>query len=117
MAQLAFAQSAHERVLRVHPDTSRRIASAARLRDVAVLDAPVAGSTPLAEDGSLTMFVGGDREVYERCRPILDVLAKQIFYVGSGGSGATMKLVVNSLLGTGMQALGRVSIPCSFHCD
>jgi 3-hydroxyisobutyrate dehydrogenase len=94
----------------VHPDTSRRIGSAARLKDIAVLDAPVAGSTPLAEDGSLTMFVGGDREVYERCRPILDVLAGQIFYVGPGGSGATMKLVVNSLLGTGMQALAEALV-------
>lgn len=94
----------------VHPDTSRRIASAARLKDVAVLDAPVSGSTPLAEDGSLTMFVGGDRDVYERCRPILDVLAAHIFYVGPGGSGATMKLVVNSLLGTGMQALAEALV-------
>jgi 3-hydroxyisobutyrate dehydrogenase-like beta-hydroxyacid dehydrogenase len=94
----------------VHPDTSRRIASAARLKDVVVLDAPVSGSTPLAEDGSLTMFVGGDRDIYERCRPILDVLARQIFYVGPGGSGTTMKLVVNSLLATGMQALAEALV-------
>jgi len=94
----------------VHPDTSRRIASVARLKDIATLDAPVAGSTPLAEDGSLTMFVGGERDVYERCRSILDVLAGQIFYVGPGGSGATMKLVVNSLLGTGMQALAEALV-------
>ena len=89
----------------VHPDTSRRIASAARLRDVAVLDAAVSGSTPQAEGGSLVMFVGGERAVYERCRAMLDVLAGHVFYLGPNGAGATMKLVVNALLGAGMQAL------------
>lgn len=88
----------------VHPDTSRRVAAAARLKDVAMLDAAVSGSTPQAEDGSLVMFVGGEPAVYERCRPILNVLANQIFYLGPSGAGATMKLVVNGLLGTGMQA-------------
>jgi 3-hydroxyisobutyrate dehydrogenase-like beta-hydroxyacid dehydrogenase len=94
----------------VHPDTSRRIASAARLRDVAVLDAAVSGSTPQAEDGSLVMFVGGERAVYERCRPILDVLATQVFLLGPSGAGATMKLVVNGLLGAGMQALAEALV-------
>ena len=89
----------------VHPETSRRVAGAARLRDVAVLDAPVAGTTPQAEDGSLVMFVGGERAAYERSRPILDVLAHNVFYLGPTGAGATMKLVVNGLLGAGMQAL------------
>ena len=89
----------------VHPDTSRRVATAGRVRNVAVLDAPVSGSTPQAEDGSLVMFVGGEREDYQRCKPMLDILAGQIFYMGSHGAGATMKLVVNGLLGTGMQAL------------
>lgn len=89
----------------VHPDTSQRVATTARLKDVGVLDAAVSGSTPQAEDGSLVMFVGGEATVYERCRPALDVLANQIFYLGPSGAGATMKLVVNGLLGTGMQAL------------
>ena len=89
----------------VHPDTSRRIAHAAALREVAVLDAAVSGSTPQAEDGSLVMFVGGEHAVYERCRPILDVLSNHVFYLGPSGAGATMKLVANGLLGAGMQAL------------
>ena len=89
----------------VHPDTSRRIATAARLRDVDMLDATVSGSTPQAEDGSLVMFVGGERAVYERYRPLLLVLAGDVFHLGPSGAGSTMKLVVNGLLGTGMQAL------------
>jgi 3-hydroxyisobutyrate dehydrogenase-like beta-hydroxyacid dehydrogenase len=89
----------------VHPETSRRIANAAKLRDVAMLDAAVSGSTPQAESGSLVMFVGGERSVYERCRPILDVLSSHVFHLGPSGAGATMKLVVNGLLGAGMQAV------------
>jgi 3-hydroxyisobutyrate dehydrogenase len=89
----------------VHPDTSRRLATAARSRDVAVLDAAVSGSTPQAEDGSLVVFVGGERPVYERCKPLLQVLGSRVFYLGPSGAGATMKLVVNSLLAVGMQAL------------
>jgi 3-hydroxyisobutyrate dehydrogenase-like beta-hydroxyacid dehydrogenase len=72
---------------------------------VDVLDAPVSGSTPQAEDGTLVMFVGGELAAYERVRPILTVLAGDVFYLGDSGAGATMKLVVNGLLGTGMQAL------------
>jgi len=89
----------------VRPGTSRRIAMAARQRNVDFLDAPVSGSTPQAEDGTLVMFVGGEQAAYERARPILAVLAGDVFYLGPSGSGATMKLVVNGLLGTGMQAL------------
>jgi 3-hydroxyisobutyrate dehydrogenase-like beta-hydroxyacid dehydrogenase len=94
----------------VHPDTSRRIASAARLRNVAVLDASVSGSTPQAEDGSLVMFVGGDLEVYRRSRPVLEIIANHIFYLGPSGAGATMKLVANSLIGAGMQALAEALV-------
>jgi len=89
----------------VRPGTSRRIAMAARQRNIDVLDAPVSGSTPQAEDGTLVMFVGGKQAAYERVRPILGVLAGEVFYLGDSGAGVTMKLVVNGLLGTGMQAL------------
>lgn len=89
----------------VHPDTSQRVATTARLKDVGVLDAAVSGSTPQAEDGSLVMFVGGERDVVELCRPILNVLSSEVFHLGPNGAGSTMKLVVNGLLGAGMQAL------------
>src|ERR1700730_1613707 len=89
----------------VHPDTTRRVANAARLRNVAMLDASVSGSTAQAEEGSLVVFVGGERSAYERWRPVLDVIGNHIFYLGPSGAGATMKLVANSLLGAGMQAL------------
>ena len=89
----------------VHPSTSRSIAAASELRSVSVLDAPVSGSTPQAEAGTLVIFVGGNRDIYEGCRPIFDVISNSRFFMGPSGAGATMKLVVNDLLGVGMQAV------------
>jgi 3-hydroxyisobutyrate dehydrogenase-like beta-hydroxyacid dehydrogenase len=70
-----------------------------------VLDAPVSGSTVQAEQGQLVIFVGGEADVYQQCRPLLAVLGSKTFYLGPSGSGATMKLCVNTLLGLGIQAL------------
>jgi 3-hydroxyisobutyrate dehydrogenase-like beta-hydroxyacid dehydrogenase len=89
----------------VHPSTSRSIATAAGQRHVSALDAPVSGSTPQAEAGTLLVFVGGERDVYESCRPIFETISNASFFMGPSGAGATMKLVVNDLLGVGMQAL------------
>src|SRR3984893_1858879 len=94
----------------VHPDPSRRVATAARARNVAVLDASVSGSTPQAEEGSLVVFVGGEVSAYEQWRPVLEVIGNHIFYLGPSGAGATMKLVANSLLGAGMQALAEALV-------
>jgi 3-hydroxyisobutyrate dehydrogenase len=89
----------------VSPTASRRLYQAAREKGVAMIDAPVSGSVAQVEQGSLVIFVGGDSETYERCRPILAVLGASIFYMGPSGRGTIMKLVVNDLLGVGMQAL------------
>jgi 3-hydroxyisobutyrate dehydrogenase len=94
----------------VHPSTSRRVAVAARSNGVSVLDAPVSGSTPQAEAGALVVFVGGDRDVYEGCRPIFDVIGSASFLMGPSGAGSTMKLVVNDLLGLEMQALAEALV-------
>jgi 3-hydroxyisobutyrate dehydrogenase-like beta-hydroxyacid dehydrogenase len=72
---------------------------------VFVLDAPVSGTTTVAEQGELVIFVGGDEAAYDRCLPVLQVLARAAHYMGPAGSGATMKLCANTLLGLGMQAL------------
>jgi len=90
----------------VHPETSREIHRAATDRGVRMIDAPVAGSTPAAEQGLLLLMVGGDRLVYDQLKPVLEVLGKTVIYMGESGAGTTMKLVVNSLLGVQLQALG-----------
>ena len=89
----------------VYPSTSRAVFRAAQARGVAMLDAPVAGSTGPAEQGRLAIMVGGERATYERCRPIFDVLGRASFYLGPSGAGSTMKLVNNAILAMEMQAL------------
>jgi 3-hydroxyisobutyrate dehydrogenase len=89
----------------VSPATSQRLYEAARRKQVSVLDAPVSGSTPQAEQGQLLIFVGGEQAVYDRCRTILAILGKESYYLGPAGSGTAMKLCVNTLLGLGIQAL------------
>jgi len=89
----------------VSPAVSRRLYETGRRKGVSVLDAPVSGTTSVAEQGQLIIFVGGEQSVYNRCKPILDVLGKTSFYMGPDGSGTTMKLCANTMLGLGMQAL------------
>jgi 3-hydroxyisobutyrate dehydrogenase-like beta-hydroxyacid dehydrogenase len=85
-------------------ETVRRVAE--RLpRGVSMLDAPVLGSVPQAEEGQLKIFVGGEPDVFDRWRPILEVLGTPRL-LGPGGTGASMKLVVNSTLGAVMSAIG-----------
>ena len=89
----------------VSPDASRRLYQAARERGVSMIDAAVSGSVPQVDQGSLVIFVGGEHQTFEQCKPILDVLGQASFFMGASGMGTTMKLVVNTLLGLGMQAL------------
>jgi 3-hydroxyisobutyrate dehydrogenase-like beta-hydroxyacid dehydrogenase len=89
----------------VSPRISSRLHEAARTRGLAVLDAPVSGSTPQAEEGQLVILVGGREEMYREYLPILNVLGKSSFYMGPAGSGTAAKLCLNTLLGVGIQAL------------
>lgn len=63
------------------------------------LDATVAGSSEQVRQGEAIVMAGGRCEVFERCRPLLSLFAKQAFHVGPWGSGARMKLVVNLAIG------------------
>jgi 3-hydroxyisobutyrate dehydrogenase-like beta-hydroxyacid dehydrogenase len=89
----------------ISPETSRQLHRSAEQFDLALLDVAVSGSTTTAEAGALTLFGGGDRHDFESAEAIFSAIAKQWFYMGLGGSGVAMKLVVNALLGTGMQAI------------
>jgi 3-hydroxyisobutyrate dehydrogenase-like beta-hydroxyacid dehydrogenase len=89
----------------VHPDISRELYKRGSELNVHVLDVPISGSTPAAEQGTLTLFGGGDEEMFHAAEPVFRAIARQYFYLGPSGSGTTMKLVVNSLLGVGMQAI------------
>ena len=89
----------------VLPATSRELYELSQEAGVKFLDSPVSGSTPSAEEGTLTLFCGGDEELFQAAQPIFSSIARQNFYLGGSGSGTAMKLVANTLLGVGMQAI------------
>ena len=89
----------------VYPETSQQLSRLGSEHGVEVLDVTISGSTPAAENGLLTLFGGGNKERFDTAESIFRVIANKYFYLGPSGSGATMKHVVNTLLGIGMQAI------------
>jgi len=89
----------------ISPESSRDLHRLGAQGGIEVLDVAISGSTPAAEQGTLTLLVGGDRELFGAAEPIFQAIAKQYFLLGAPGSGTAMKLVVNTLLGVGMQAI------------
>ena len=89
----------------VFPETARQLSKLGSERGIDVLDVTISGSTPAAEQGALVLFGGGDQGCFDDAESIFRAIAQKYFYVGPSGSGATMKLVVNTLLGIGMQAI------------
>ena len=86
----------------ISPASSRKVASAAAERGIAMIDAPVSGGTNGALQGSLTFIVGGKAEDFERARPLLEVMGKNIFHAGPSGSGQVAKIANNMMLGIQM---------------
>jgi 3-hydroxyisobutyrate dehydrogenase-like beta-hydroxyacid dehydrogenase len=72
---------------------AREIHAAAADRSVGFLDAPVSGGQAGAENGQLTVMVGGDNDVFERAAPVIDCFAKAITLIGPTGSGQLAKMV------------------------
>lgn len=79
------------------PDAARRIAAKLAEAGVAMLDAPVSGSTSGAEAGTLAVMIGGDERLVEAHRRLLECFAGTVIHVGPAGSGLVAKLVNNML--------------------
>jgi 3-hydroxyisobutyrate dehydrogenase-like beta-hydroxyacid dehydrogenase len=86
----------------ISPEVSRRVGAEATARGVGFLDAPVSGGSFGAQQGTLTIMVGGDAAVLERCRPIFAAVGDpdRLFHTGPVGSGEVVKLVNNMLVGS-----------------
>jgi 3-hydroxyisobutyrate dehydrogenase len=82
----------------IDPTTSRKVASAAQDKGLAMLDAPVSGGTAGAQGGTLTFIVGGSAEALEKARPLLEVMGSNIFHAGDSGAGQVAKICNNMLL-------------------
>jgi len=94
----------------ISPDSSQELHRLGAQKGIEVLDVAISGSTPAADRGLLTLLVGGDKDVFGAANPIFQTVAKQSFLLGGSGSGTTMKLVVNTLLGVGMQAIAEAVV-------
>jgi len=87
----------------VSPRASRELAGRVRARGAAMLDAPVSGSVPQVQAGTLTIMVGGDEEAYARAEPFLRELGTPT-HVGENGQGLVLKLAINISLAVQMLA-------------
>jgi 3-hydroxyisobutyrate dehydrogenase len=81
----------------IGPPQTRAIGAALREHGVRMLDAPVTGSSPRAQDGTLTIMVGGERQDFERARELLQSMGALVRHVGELGQGEMLKLINNSL--------------------
>jgi len=77
------------------PALVRRLHSVFKDKGLSLLDAPVSGGPKGARTRKLALWVGGDREVYDRFKPVLDAIGDQPYYVGPIGAGSVAKLVHN----------------------
>lgn len=89
-------------------DWIRELDEAARNRHVSLLEAPVAGSRAQAEAGQLIYLVGGTEVTMGRAQPLLNSMGSAVHFVGPVGSGALVKLCVNTLLGVQATALAEL---------
>ncbi len=90
----------------IAPASARKVADAAAVRGLTMIDAPVSGGTAGAAAATLTFIVGGSSQALERARPVLTVMGRNIFHMGANGAGQVAKLCNNMALGVIMAATG-----------
>ncbi len=83
----------------ISPEDARAVAAAAAERGITYLDAPVSGGVGGAKAGTLTFIVGGEAAGFEKARPVLEAMGKNIFHAGDNGAGQVAKICNNMLLG------------------
>ena len=86
----------------IDPQTARDVSAQATQHGNAMLDAPVSGGTGGATAGTLTFMVGGEQSAFDKARPVLEQMGKNIVYCGGPGNGQVAKVANNMLLGISM---------------
>jgi len=89
----------------ISPTVARKVAEEVSKKGVKMLDAPVSGGDVGAKEGTLSIMVGGPKETFEECLPILKVLGKRITYMGPNGMGQTTKLCNQVICALNIQAV------------
>lgn len=78
-----------------YPTSTKMICEQLAVKGIRMLDAPVSGGTKGAREGTLAIMVGGEEKDYEECRPILEAMGQNIYYLGKIGAGHTVKALNN----------------------
>jgi 3-hydroxyisobutyrate dehydrogenase-like beta-hydroxyacid dehydrogenase len=94
----------------IAPADTRRIGAALAERGIGFVDAPVTGSSPRAQDGTLTIMAGGTAADFDRVRPLFDVMGELVVHVGELGQGQTVKLINNAVAATNLSTLAQALI-------
>ncbi len=94
----------------VPPDFPREVAARAREAGHHALDACVLGNPMHARQGEMRVMAGGEEQDFKAVEPLLEALGKEVTYLGGSGMGATMKLVLNMLMGVQMPALAEAVV-------
>jgi 3-hydroxyisobutyrate dehydrogenase/2-hydroxy-3-oxopropionate reductase len=94
------------------PPADREIAALCAQHGVGFVDAPVSGSIALAAAGTLTALVGGCDEDVERARPALAAMTRAQHHLGPAGSGATVKLAINTMIAVTNESISELLVLC-----
>jgi 3-hydroxyisobutyrate dehydrogenase-like beta-hydroxyacid dehydrogenase len=86
------------------PANTRALAETVVAVGAQMLDAPVSGSVITLEEGKLSIMVGGERETFERVKPVLEAIGPRVFHLGPNGAAVTMKIAINLSLAVQMLA-------------
>jgi 3-hydroxyisobutyrate dehydrogenase-like beta-hydroxyacid dehydrogenase len=92
------------------PSSTRSIAKRLAAKGIEMLDAPVSGGVLRAREGMLAVMVGGEREVYEKYREVLESFGEKIFYVGDHGAGHLVKALNNLLSATTLASAAEATL-------
>jgi 3-hydroxyisobutyrate dehydrogenase-like beta-hydroxyacid dehydrogenase len=94
----------------IAPADVRRIGAALAERELPFVDAPVSGSSPKAETGTLTIMAGGSPEAFGRAKPFFDAMGETILHVGPLGHGQTVKVISNAVSATNAATLAQALV-------
>jgi 3-hydroxyisobutyrate dehydrogenase-like beta-hydroxyacid dehydrogenase len=94
----------------IDPVTTREVSQKLSGKGVKMLDAPVARGVKAAVAGTLAIFVGGEKEVYDQCKEILAAMGSDVEYVGDIGAGEIVKIINNLIIAVSMCSLSEALV-------
>lgn len=99
----------------ISPETSKEMAAQCKNAGADYLESPVSGTVKPAEEGTLMILTSGEKETFDKAKPILECLGKKVMYLGEFGSASVAKLAINLLVGFNVQGLAETILFAQKH--